>query len=221
MTTNNENITNWSAAASELDAVAHPQLPHHVLMGEAVDVARFLESHWETKRDAQGQIVVPGLDLAAKGGGLAPELAQEILELQDATQGAQTLYRLTVPEPGISEMDRAEYVLGETRSTLEFLFDDDVSDANDVRLDRLQAAHGYPKSQDAMAAALEEYAALAAQNREDIEGLGGFDTALIDEAAELVTQQLFADALAAAGRDDEAIAIALKFIDQRAKRRET
>ena len=80
-------------------------------------------------------------------------------------------------------MAPAEFVLREIVTTAEFAFDDGVLDVEDARLDALAAQHDSPTSQDAQAAALDDYAAFAAQHRERLDGLGGFDAALIDEAS--------------------------------------
>jgi len=66
-----------------------------------------------------------------------------------------------------------------------FLFDDGKEDENDARLAVIQEAHRDSLSQDAVALALEAFAALAEQHRDRMSGLGGFDVALIDEAGTL------------------------------------
>ncbi len=183
---NNDNIDKWQSAAYALEApVEHPGVPHHVLVGEAVDVARFCQFYWEAQTDDAGNVVRPGLVSAARDGAFHEGIAAEILELQDAVQGAQTQYRLAVRAPADPPMGRSGFVLGELKDTLEFHFDDGKLDEDDARLERLADAHEQALSQDAVAAALEDYAALAELHRDDIDGLGGFDAALIDEARRL------------------------------------
>jgi hypothetical protein len=178
----------------EMEARALPSdevrltVPLHVLTGEAVDVSRFFVKYWATQRDpATRRVVRPGLDMAGGEKRLSAETGADILSLQDAVQQAQTAYLLTVdPKAERDAMERAAFVLGELTSTLEWLFDDGVQNDDDVRLANLGAAHhDDPETPDALASALEDYAGLAALHRKEMDGLGGFDVALIDEAKEL------------------------------------
>jgi hypothetical protein len=181
----NAMLEKWEEAAGALpEQPARVGVPLHVLTGEAVDVARFLETHYPTRVDARGRVTRPGLDQAVSGGQFRKELGQEILELQEATQAAQTQYLLTVSAPE-SPAQRAEFVLGEIVAGLEFLFDDGIDDVDDVRLERLASAHDNPTSHDALAAALSDYAGLAEMHRARLTSLGAFDAALIDEAVSL------------------------------------
>ena len=86
-----------------------------------------------------------------------------------------------------SPTERAALVLSEIVAGLEFLLDDGVEDADDVRIERQRSVHDNPASQDALAAALSDYAGLA-EHRARLDRLGAFDVALIDEAGVLVSQ---------------------------------
>jgi hypothetical protein len=66
------------------------------------------------------------------------------------------------------------FVLAELRSTLEWYFDDGKKDEADAQLERLVETHDGAASQDAVAAALFDFAALAERHRSAIIGLGGF-----------------------------------------------
>ena len=79
-------------------------------------------------------------------------------------------------------VDRARYVISEIRGVLQWYFDDGQLAQTDAQLAELVRAHEGAFSQDALAAALADYGALAAMHRDAIAGLGGFDAALIDEA---------------------------------------
>lgn len=79
-------------------------------------------------------------------------------------------------------MGRGEFLLSEIKATLEYLFDDDVVDIDDARLERLAATHGTPTTQDTLASALDDYAGFAALHRKRLDGVGGFQADLIDEA---------------------------------------
>ncbi|XYH95850.1 hypothetical protein ACMHYB_50000 [Sorangium sp. So ce1128] len=77
-------------------------------------------------------------------------------------------------------------MLDEITATLEWLFDDGVEDENDARLAKLgQADADDPATADALALALDDYAALGAPHREAMDGLGGLEAAMLDEAREL------------------------------------
>jgi hypothetical protein len=182
-------LTKWTGPAFELaEPLDRIPMPIHVLSGEAVDVARFFESHWKAQKDPSGKVTKPGLELAARDGLFNEQLGSDILELQEAMQAAQTHYLLTAQAPGELPTKRAEFVLRELQATLEYMFDDGIEDVEDARLERLAEAHQNASSQDALAAALDDYSGLAEVHRQKLEGLGGFDTRLIDEAKELAKQ---------------------------------
>lgn len=185
----NANLKKWTGPALALEsAPPRVEIPHHVLLGEAVDVARFCQNYWQPVRDETGKLIRPGLESAVNGGRLSATTASELLELQDATQAAQASYRMTVDEPTEIGMRRAENMLGELVAVIDFLCDDGVNDADDVRLERLRGAHRSPTSHDAMAVALDEYAAFADLLRPRLEGLGGFDLSSIEQARALAKE---------------------------------
>jgi len=176
----------WTAQAMALPSdQLGSHLPIHVLLGEAADVAGFAARYWEPAVDpATGAVLRPGLSSA--GPNLPASIGGEILELARLAQDASTAYRLTVTPSTTAPMDRAHYVLGELTSTLEWLFDDGVTDDNDARLAQLAEAHRDDgDSADAVAGALEDYAALAEPHAREMAGLGGFEVALIAEARTL------------------------------------
>src|SRR5262245_15840213 len=121
----NKMLEKWTGPALALESAPdRVGFPVHILSGEAVDVARFLETHWRARRDAEGHVLRPGLEQASGRGRFHAGIGQEILELQEAMQAAQTQYLITVAPPSESPAERAEFVLGELRATLEFLLDD-------------------------------------------------------------------------------------------------
>lgn len=185
--------------------------PLHVVLGEAVDVARFFTTYYEPQ--TKGAAPRRGLSSAVTAKSRINEkTGDEILSLQRAAQEAQTRYLLVVdPARGASPVDRGQFLLGELTATLEFLFDDGVDDENDAQLAQIDAAHADdPGTADALAGALDDYAALAEPHRADLDGLGGFEAAFIDEARE-VAATLRARPATPGGRSDEAKqAIALR-----------
>jgi hypothetical protein len=176
----------WESAAWALTEVVEKlPIPFHVLAGEALDVTRFCQRNWEPAQDRIGQVIRPGLKSAVRNGTFNENIAAELLELHDVLQAAQTRYQLLVSGPGAAPIERAQFVLSELRSTLEWYFDDNVKDEADAQLERLIESHDGAFSHDAVAAALFDFAALAEKHREAIAGLGGFDIALLDEASPL------------------------------------
>jgi hypothetical protein len=181
--------TDWVAAAWALSGpVETLRFPFATLSGEAIDVARFCQRNWDPTFGKNQQTIRPGLKSAVGNGTFTDGIANEIIEITTALQAAQSRYRLLVDGPGSAPMERAQFVLGELRSTLEWLFDDGKLDEADAQLEALSAEHDSAVSQDAVAAALFDYAELASRHRAQLAGLGGFDVTLIDEAPALGTQ---------------------------------
>jgi hypothetical protein len=185
--------TDWVAEAKKLSAknVGPPGLPIHVLTGEAVDAAKFVGKYWHSERDPKSKVVTrPGLDLAGGPKRLSPGIGDELMALQDEVSRAQARYLLASGHTADgAPVDRAHFVLGEITATLEWLFDDGVQDQNDEQLAAVEGAHhDDPATIDALAGALDDFRALAEQHREEMDGLGGFDVKLIDEAANLAAE---------------------------------
>jgi hypothetical protein len=179
----------WEAAAWALPAsVDKLPVPFHVLAGEALDVTRFCQRNWEPVLDRSGQVTRPGLKSAVGNGTFADNIVKELLELHDVLQAAQTSYQLLVSGPTGAPVERAQFLLGELRSVLEWFFDDGREDVADAQLDRLIETHDGAFSQDAVAAALFDFAELANRHRDAIAGLGGFDAELIDDATKVAME---------------------------------
>jgi len=208
----NPMLEKWEPLAWELpETSSRISVPFHVLVGEAVDVARFFSTYYETQPAVPGKAARPGLEQAVIGGQFRPELGQEILELQEATQAAQTRYLLTVATQD-SPRERAEFVLGELVAGLEYLFDDGADDQEDQRLERLASVHSSLTSQDALAAALDDYAGLATIHRERLAQLGAFDVRLVEEAGVLASalRDVSANKLAGVSTDAQKQALELR-----------
>jgi hypothetical protein len=183
-----ELLDKWHKAATELVEVrASFSPPIRVILGEAVDVARFTQAYWEPVKDTAGKILRPGLALA--GVKLPTTIGAEILELQDALQTAQTDYLLTVAPAQPDVRARGEFVLAEISAAIEWLLDDGVEDDRDKQLAALKSEYSDGSaSTDTLAAELSDYAELAQREAVGLDGLGGFDLSLIGEAAELARQ---------------------------------
>lgn len=185
---NQDALKKWEPQAWKIEQpLDRLPVPLHVAMGEAVDVARFCQRHWTPAQDEGGTVIRPGLASAVGNGTFTQNIVEEILELQAALQEAQTKYRLLVMAPESAPMERAQFVLSELRDTLDWLFDDGKDTDGDAQMAALADAHDGAISQDAVAAALFDYAELAERHRDKVQGLGGFDVRLIDEARKLST----------------------------------
>jgi hypothetical protein len=183
-----EAISKWQPQANALSVVrTNFDVPMRVFLGEAVDAARFVQAYWEPVKDQTGKVLRPGLSLA--GAKLSPQIGAEILELEEGLQTAQTDYLLTVAPAQPDVRARAEYILGELTAALEWLLDDGVEDDRDKQLAALKAEYAdHSTSTDSLAAELSDYAALARQESKGLEGLGGIELSLIDEAEQLAKQ---------------------------------
>jgi hypothetical protein len=206
----NAALLKWSPLAATADE-AHPSAPVHVVLGEAIDVASLLTHYWDPKTDSKGN-KIPGFSGVVSTQAVTPDIATEIRELQVAVAAAHSDYLVLVQSAAAAPLDRAEFVLAEIRSTLEFLFDDGKQDDSDTQLDNLRAAFADAASQDAIALALEGYAELASRNLDALGKIDGFNVALIDEARSLANslRQQSAIALTHTTADEQRQALALR-----------
>ena len=78
-------------------------------------------------------------------------------------------------------------MVSELTAVLEFLFDDGVEDERDAQLARARELNDDTSTLLGLAAALTDYASLADHYRDELDGLGEFDVATIDEAKALAT----------------------------------
>jgi len=175
-----KNIEQWKNKAREIDAPMPLTLPLHVLVGESVEVAKFVKAHWE------GTDHCPGLCTA--GSKLPETIADDILSLRQAVQDAQTDYRLMVDSRQNTKqlMERGNGVLNNITAVLEWHFDNGMEDDADVQLKNLKQAHADDTaSADSLAQALHDYATLAIPYKDEVSGMGGFDPDEIDEAFDI------------------------------------
>ncbi|MFO0605632.1 MAG: hypothetical protein U0324_20790 [Polyangiales bacterium] len=189
----------WMGAARALpEASVGFTGPLAVLLGEAVDVARFAAQRWHPTLDAHTKVaVVPGLSSAVRADQPAAAFAatptlhagtgREILELHELTQRAQTTYLLSAASKSSdSPRVRAASRLVDLREAVASYLDDGVETDDDVRLERVRAAHAEdPETADALAGELVDYAALAEALLPGIQGYGDFDAAWIADARAL------------------------------------
>lgn len=165
-------------------------VPIHVLLGEAADVAAFHANHWKALPASPGVAPRPGLEsVASADRGLTKDTGNDILSLAAAVHEARVAYRKCLSPKGAAPIERAQLLIDEMLSALEWHFDDGVEDEKDAQLAAVRSEHAAdPDSVDALATELDDVASLAAEHRSDLDGLGGFDPAVIDEAAGIVTE---------------------------------
>lgn len=201
-----------TAEAASLDVTDFKlTMPLYVLLGEAIDVARFCEHYWRAEQDPKTKLVVtPGLELAGDGR-LSETIASEIVVLHELVQKAQTAYLLAIAPPAEST-ERAEYVLDELSAAVEWVCDDGVTDEKDAKLAAVVEAHrDDADSEDALAAEIADYVGLAEEFRDELAQIGSFDLGLVDEAKSLVSALRERSAIRARRRGGESTA----FLQQR------
>lgn len=183
---NTENLDKWRGEALDLPGpVPRLRVPVAVLLQEAADCVRFAQRYWEPELDACGKVVRPGLASAVGTGQFAADIAEQTLELLQALQTAQTELDLIGEERDPAPVARARFVMSEIKQVLAWYFDDGVEDERDVQLARWKRYGERAMTHDALAVALFQWAALAERHQVAIDGVGGFDAALIEEARAL------------------------------------
>lgn len=172
------------------------KVPLHVLLSEAIQVAKFTKTFW------QSTATRPGLESA--GASLPDSIGDDILATRAALQEAQTLYLeakyLEAKSRPVAAQGqrtaRARFVLAELKATLAWLLKGKEDAPAGRSLANIRRAHKADSaSRSALAQALHDYASLAQRLQEDLNGLGGFDLAFIAEALRL------ADTVSGAQRD--------------------
>jgi len=165
-------------------------VPYHVLLGEAVDVARFFDKYFDSVPARDNKPARPGLDTVVdKKKGLTADTGKDLLALRAAVQEAHTAYLMCAAPRGVAPMERGRVLVDELFAVLEWHFDDGVEDERDAQLASVVQAHdGTPDSADALAAELDDYAALASAYRKEIDGVGGFKASTIEEAKALAAE---------------------------------
>lgn len=185
-----------AAEAAQVDVTDFKlTLPLYVLLGEAIDVARFCQHYWSAAQDR------PGLEQCGRGR-LSAKIADEIVTLHELVQKTQTAYLLAIAPPSEST-ERAEFVLDELASAIEWVCDDGVEDEKDAKLAAIIEAHrGDAASEDALASEIADYLGLATELADDLAELPAFDSAILDEAKGLVLSLRERSAARVRGRSD-------------------
>ncbi len=200
----------WNAAAASLapDEV-NLTMPLAVLLGESIDVAKFARSRWEPARDKE-KITAPGLssavrrDLKIEPFAVVPALhegtAQEMLVLHALTQEAQTRWLLSSKTASADRHPRqaGAELLSDVRGAVESYLDDGVETHEDAQLRAVNEAHANdPETDDALATALVDYAALAESLLPGLDGYADFSPAWVSRARHLAAELRVAPATGA------------------------
>lgn len=170
----------WSTELAALTSDEfRSNIPLYGYLHEAGDVVQYLRAHQKGDKKA-GR---PGLEDA----GLDDAFADEMLALVNECYTVCANYRMAVdPKADTAKLDRARFLASEIEAVLTFYLDDGVQDEDDTRLANvINAQKSAPDTADALALALVEWVAFARMHQKEIDGLGGFDAKLIDEAEKL------------------------------------
>jgi hypothetical protein len=167
-------LETWTPLAASVEKTS-PGQPITVLTGEAIDLCFTMVTHWEP---AVGR---PGLKSAVISHLIAENTAFEIRETTLALAHCHQLYR-GIEASNQIPLERAEFLLFETKQCLQFLFDDDVEDDRDAELARLSESHSDTSTHDALALSLEGFALYANRFRAELDALPEFSAEMIDEA---------------------------------------
>lgn len=170
----------WTHAAMRLEDDSNPlSIPYTAFLDEARQVASVLRRRWMPAGDTPGFVRVHNV---------VPEsTADDIGELIEAVQAAHTTATLAVTPPADSDLARAEALITELASALNFTLDDGVADADDTRYARVREFHA-TRADDVAAVGqdLRNHATLAHTLRERlVHDDEGFDADGIDEAFKL------------------------------------
>jgi len=174
----------WIAAAMRVDDDANPlNVPYEVFLGEARDAAGFVRKRWRPEG------AVPGLERVRNR--LPAATADEVAELIDAVQHAQTEATLAVAPQAPADLARAGELVELLAGALDFTLGDGDPDGDDARrLARVRDAHASAGSSPAaLGQDLRNHAALAdAVRARLVHDDAGFDLACIDEALVLASR---------------------------------
>jgi hypothetical protein len=173
-----ELVARWSAATVNLQP-ERARVPLHVLLGDAVDLAAFVDSHYHPV--VVGDSLVPGLVSVEAETGITKETSRELSELQRVIAHVHALANVRSDVAGTNALARADRIVTELRAALGFLLDGSGDSEGEDTLNRLREAARSQRAHDAVAMVLEGYAALGARYRTRLASIGAGET-LLEEA---------------------------------------
>ena len=175
----------WLEKASKRGVVDNPlRVPFHIGLKEFAVGAGFMREHWEPSGD------VPGLNRVANR--LPLSTADELASLTRAVTTANTALLLIVDPAVVDLGSKANELIDNLESAIEFLLDDDVHEAADDQLAEIKAFDADAgQSSIALAQSLNSYAALAEQLKPRLTAVDtAFDVGAIDAARSLARELL-------------------------------
>jgi hypothetical protein len=176
-----ELVSRWDARTSEL-APERASVPLHVLLGDAVDLAAFVEAHYEPV--VVGHALVPGLASVEPEIEITRETARELIELQRAIAYVHSEHGVRSDTMGANPLARADRILAELRASLAFLLEGSGDAEGEHTLRRLREAARASRAHDAVAMVLEGYVALASRYEPRLAAIGVSEGLLDDAIAE-------------------------------------
>lgn len=171
-------LRRWDEATSGLEPES-PSVPIHVLLGDAVDLAAFVEAHYEPTL-VSGKLR-PGLSSVEAQSGITRATALELRELQAAISFVQSKIDARGPSAGEDPLREADRIVSELRAALSFLLEGGDAPEGAAALRRLREAYRGTRAHDAVALILERYAELGARHLSALESIG-VDRGLLDGA---------------------------------------
>lgn len=157
-------------------------IPVPEFLHEASALVAFVRGHV----DADKKLGTLGLGSAKVTGAFADEMQALVAQTVDANADYDVAIK---GKAGGARIDRARFVVDEMHAALTYLFDDGVADDDDERLANIVAIHKDDADSPAyLAVELDEYAKIAEPHAKELDGLGGFDVAMIAEAKKLADE---------------------------------
>lgn len=192
--------------------------PITVVLDEAEALAAFATEHWEREPATAGVPGRPGLGSAKER--LTETIAPELVALVAEGRRLRRVAMFAKPDlTGEADVARAEFIIDEVESSLEWLFDDGVQDEKDDALDTVRTEH-----EDAgdtlpeVATRLEDWLELGTPYIAKIDGVGDFDAKLFEEGAALVTKLRAMPEQSSTSARSEAIALRNRYLNLIAER---
>jgi hypothetical protein len=176
-------VERWTQLTKDEEEMP-PRMPLKIFTAEAMDVASTIDRHFEDEVVHDG-IVRVGLRSAATEGGVSREVATEIRELSMAVGEVNNDYKKLLEKMSNAIVQEGEELLSELRAVLSFLLESGDNPTGAEQLQRLRDEYDDVQSHDGMAIALQGYAGLAADYKEQIDRIGGLTPGLIDRATQL------------------------------------
>jgi hypothetical protein len=176
-------VTRWTQLTLDEEEMP-PRMPIKILTSEAMDVASTIDRHFEDEEIAPNLVRV-GLHSVAASGGVTREMATEIRELAMAVGEVNNDYKKLLERLSNTDVEEAEELLSELRAILSFLLEGGDNLTGATQLQRLREEYDDTSSHDGVGIALQGYAGLAADYKEQVEKLGGITPNILDRATQL------------------------------------